>query len=383
MNVLHLLSNWKWTERAEPATDLALAEKRLGANVGLVCGRKPEMMEASVEYHASRKGLNAVALEMPKHFRLGAALRDSRAIRRMIADTDVAHCHMPNDHFTAWLARRGAAGRSAIVRSCYEPEGLERGLRSWFLYGRQADGVVVISLEAKRDAVERMGLPAERVEVIEPGIDVERFSAPLAPEASRCRFGLAPEHLVIGIVTRIRRSRRVDVALGGFREVAGRFPEARFLIVGRGREDSVESEVRAPARRMGLEGKVILAGYCADEALVAAYRAMDVLVYPVPGTDGSCRTVREAMAAGVPVVASKTGFLPNLVQDGVTGRLVELSADSFAACLVELCGDRQRLRAIGCAAGETARRRFPLELQGRKTLAFYRRILEQGGKRTS
>ena len=85
MKVLHLLSNWKWTERSEPAVDLAVAQSKLDADIRFVCGRSPTPSPEDVAFHANLKGLDPVdALELPKHFRFGPAWRDFVKLRKII-----------------------------------------------------------------------------------------------------------------------------------------------------------------------------------------------------------------------------------------------------------------------------------------------------------
>jgi glycosyltransferase involved in cell wall biosynthesis len=127
---------------------------------------------------------------------------------------------------------------------------------------------------------------------------------------------------------------------------------------------------------MNIADKIVMPGYCNGDHLVAAYRAMDVLIYPTPGSDKSCRTVREAMAAGIPVIAPGIGFLPELIEDHVTGRLMVLSGESLADILSELMQDKTKLREMGSRALKCATRRFAPDLQARKTLTFYQRLLE-------
>jgi spore coat protein SA len=133
--------------------------------------------------------------------------------------------------------------------------------------------------------------------------------------------------------------------------------------------------VEKPARELGIRDKLTLAGYCSGDRLVAAFRAMDVLLYPIPGSDQSCRTVREAMAAGVPVVAPRIGFLPELVEDRVTGYLMNSASVELVLVLRELIQNRPELKQMGRRALERAVRRFPPALQAEKVLSFYQRLL--------
>jgi glycosyltransferase involved in cell wall biosynthesis len=384
MKVLHLLSNSKWTERSEPAVDLALAEEKLGAQVTFVCGRWPEGAENSVPFNARQKGLGSVIpLEMPKHFGVFSAWRDIGKLRRLVADfrPNVIHCHMSNAHLMASMSSgRFKHKPPLVVRNCYDPYGPKSDLRSRLLFRHCTDGLIVISQAAKENAMRRYGFSLTAVQVAEPGIDLTHFSSERKISGSREDFGLKKNDFVVGVVSRIRESRRIDIPLTALRILGGHCPDLRLLLVGRGRPGAVEKVVRQPAMEMGVADRVSLAGYCRYDRLVAAYRAMDVLVYPMPGTDKSCRTVREAMASGVPVIASRIGFLSELIEDGVNSCLMDLSPKNLADILLGLMRDRKKLDTMACRASETAQQRFSTALQAERTLSLYRRLLDGKGQ---
>ncbi len=377
IRILHLLSNWKWTERSEPAVELALAQQALGANVCFVCDRSPTNVSKAVAPYAAARGVKSIVeLHLPKHFCLYSLYGDVFRLRRLIQSFNphIVHYHMPNAHLLGTLAGM-TNGSFKRVRSCYTPYGPKRDLRSRFLYGHHTDGLVVIGRKAKARTTRSYNFPRNNILIAEPGIDLDRFSPKRKVPLFREDFGLGHENFVIGIVTRIRQSRRIDVALGTVRLLSERFPNIRLLIVGRGREGAKEEVVDGPSRTLGITDKVILPGYCEGDRLVAAYRAMDVLVYPMPGTDQTCRTVREALASGVPVIAPKIGFLPELLEDGINGRFIELSAQGLAGTLEELIKNPERLGQMAENAAKGAKERFSTYRQARKVLAFYEQLL--------
>jgi glycosyltransferase involved in cell wall biosynthesis len=380
LKVLHLLSNWKWTEISEPAVDLALAQKKLGAEIEFVCGRGPaDRSKRRVDYNARLKKLDSIhVLEMPKHFRLLSAVRDCMNLRTMLKrfQPDVIHCHKSNAHLMGALGR-GVSKSAVIVRSCYDPAGPQHDFRSRLLYGYGTDGMAAISENCRQTAIDRTGLPSDAVQVIEPGIDLDRFSPQRLLSEDQDSFGIKPDSFVVGVVSRIRESRRFDIALKAIHALARFQPRLRMLLVGRGREGAVETVVEKPARQMGIFDRIVLAGYCEGDRLVAAYRAMNVLVYTRPGSDQSCRTVRESMAAGTPVIAPGIGFLPELIEDHVSGRLMDLSGESLAKILQELIHNDVELREMGQRALETSIRRFSPLLQAERTLNFYQTLLNR------
>jgi len=379
LKILHLLSNWKWTEISEPAVDLALAQKRLGAEIEFVCGRGPhDRSKRRVDYHARLKQLDSIhVLAMPKHFRVVPAYSDRANLRSILKrfQPDIIHCHKSNAHLMGFLSR-GISKPPAIVRSCYDPDGLPHDFRSRLLLKFGTEGMVVINEKSRQLAIARNGLSPEAMQVIEPGIDLDRFSPQRKISEDPLRFGLKPDAFVIGVVSRIREARRLDISLKAIQVLAGAHPQLQLLLVGRGRDGAVERVVEVPAREMDILDRVVLAGYCDGDRLVAAYRAMDVLVYPSPGSDKSCRTVREAMAAGIPVIAPATGFLPELIKDQVSGRLMDPSGENLAEIMEELIQDPKTLRDLAHRALKTAIQRFSPMLQAERTLNFYQKLLK-------
>ena len=377
MKILHILSNRKWTERSEPVVELALAEKNLGAEVMFVCGSSVQKLQDRVEYNAKRKGLDStVALHMPKHFQLKPAVSDVRHLRSIIADfkPQIINCHMQNAHLVASVSR-WKSKFPLIIRTCYDPKGPGKDFRSRFIYKYCTDGLIVISKSAGIKAIKTYGFSDDRVQKAAPGIDLQRFSLNNDIAFNRSDFGLKKEHFVIGIVSRIRATRGVGMVLKALQTLAGEHPHLRLLIVGRGRKNAVYNVVEKPSKEMNISDKIFLAGYCRGEKLVAAYRAMDTLVYPVPGTDKTCRTVREAMASGVPVIAPKTGFLPELITDGQNGRTIDFSYKSLSDTLEEIIICKTRLNAMADMAYNTAHEKFAPLLRAEKTLMFYKNLL--------
>jgi glycosyltransferase involved in cell wall biosynthesis len=133
-----------------------------------------------------------------------------------------------------------------------------------------------------------------------------------------------------------------------------------------------------PAARKELAGKVIFTGYRRGSEYVETVRCMDTKIFLVPGSDGSCRAVREAMALGVPVVATKRGMLPEIIEDGVSGILVEETADSLTEALTLLAGDTALRKKMAKAARESARSRFGLPQQAERVESIYRWLLGKG-----
>ena len=179
MKILHLLSNWKWTERSEPAADLALAQQKAGAEVCFVCGATPRDNEKvnGVLYNLERKGLNnAVALKMPKHLNPLALMSDVRELKKLRKrfKWDLIHAHMPNAHLTAAFLNKGP-NKTKIVRQYYNPEHLRTDARSRKLLRRHTDGAVVVSARMYGMVALEGVVTPDHICVAPPGVDLERF----------------------------------------------------------------------------------------------------------------------------------------------------------------------------------------------------------------
>jgi glycosyltransferase involved in cell wall biosynthesis len=164
--------------------------------------------------------------------------------------------------------------------------------------------------------------------------------------------------------------RRFEVLLEAVKRA--QVPDLRLLIVGRGTNQ--ETVAREPVRALGLEGKVVFSGYQAGEDYVATLACMDAKVFLVPGSDGSCRAVREALSMGVPVIAARRGILPELVRNEETGLVVEDEPGPLALAIAGLARDRARLRGLSERARADALSRFSFETFGRTLADLYAEV---------
>lgn len=372
MRILHLISYFRWTERVEPAADLAIAQTQLGHEVRYLCGQNQGAApEDCIQGRAARKGLvYDDRLMLTKHFRLGPFRRDLLGLKAYIAEfrPDVIHCHQDNAHLLAARAIRRLSARPLLVRTFYEADGPPTPVRYGLFCRPWTDGLIVVSEKTRRRAQGRFRREPDRVAVIVPGIDLDEF-------AHRDDLGrldhvtIPPGSFVAGMITHIGKNQRLDLALEAVASLASRYPALRLLVVGRGQPERFLHE---PARRLGISDRVILAGYCRYENLVKAHHTMDTLVYPQHGTDESCRAVREALASGVPVVATAISILPELVKEGETGFLGRYDSASLAGALEKMLRlDPARRAQMSRAAAADAQERFCRKKQAAKVVEFY------------
>jgi len=376
LSVLHLYSNHAWTGPAELAVNLCLALERRDVEVTFAAGKRPERSKKDVASVAAARSLNVLeGLRLCKHTRLLANMRDVRKLRRLLKEGrwDVLHAHLPNDHLIAAAAREGLEPYVPVVRSSYDGGGMRPGSRTRRLAQSGTDALIEASQIALEADVRDVGFPRERVVVIPPAIDLERFDPNRPLRDMRERLGLAQDDFVLGIVARMQPHRRFEVLLEAVRLLKEKVPELRLVIVGRGSRQ--EEVAKRPVEEMGLGDVVKFSGYVEGDDYVGLLKTFDVKVFLVPGSDGSCRAVREAMAMGKPVIASRRGMLPELVEDGVMGLVVSETPEELASAAELLWKDAELRRGMGEKARSRAVEQFCPDRQAEAVEKIYKRCL--------
>jgi glycogen synthase len=189
------------------------------------------------------------------------------------------------------------------------------------------------------------GVPDARVHVLPSGFDPGLFQG-----TERDRFPELPRPR-IGYVGRLAEQKRPDLLVEAFGRM--RDPAAHLVIVGDG---PLRRVVRSAVDRSPARDRISVTGFVPHTAVPAVLASLDVLVLPSVYEEMGSILV-EAMASGLPVVASRVGGIPDVVVDGETGLLVPPGdADALAAALDELVSDPQRRERLAAAARRRARR---------------------------
>ncbi|MFH0946576.1 MAG: glycosyltransferase family 4 protein [Planctomycetota bacterium] len=382
MKILHAFSNWKWTGPAEPA--VRLAESLLARHsVDFACGFCPYPdLENLVESAARAAGLELVTgLRLRKHFDPVTGVRDLAKLTRRVQSRgyDVVHTHLLNDHLLAGAAARRAGKSSIVVRSVYGGPDLSPRFRTALVFRRLTDGVFAASSAAAEVVRTRTNIAEERLFVIRGAVDANRFrpdALSALRDQARREFGFGPDDVVAGLVARIQRHRRFDLLLEAFSAAVLKEPRLRLLLIGRGTHQ--DELVGAPVRRLGLEEKVLLSGYREGEQFLALLAALDLGLFLVPGSDGSCRAARELAAASLPMIVTRRPPLPEIVEHGSNGWVVEEQVGELAGALASLAADPALRKAMGLASRSRAERLFSLEHQAEEVERAYERLLSLG-----
>ena len=314
-------------------------------------------------------GIEVVALGRRPGFRPELGLRIAQLAARRGAR--LLHCH----HYSPFVYGRIAASWNRRLKLAYTEHGrLSDAAPSWKrrlvnpLLARFNGPIFAVSEELRRYMVSAR-FPAHRVRVIHNGIATGAL--PTDGDRRRARFllGLDDDAFVAMTVARLDPVKDLGTAIDAFAGVRRRVPRARLVIVGDGPE---RDTLAARAARPDVNGAVSLIGYRSD--VTALLAAADVYVNSSI-SEGISLTILEAMAAGLPVVATAVGGTPEVI-DGTTGILVPARCpDRLGDAVSGLALDPRRREQLGRSARRRLEAQFAIERMVDQYLRAYRLLL--------
>ena len=295
----------------------------------------------------------------------------SRLVRRLAPD--VIHAHDAHAVAVAALARSlvGPGAPASLIASRRVDFHVRDNAFSRWKY-RRVDRFICASA-AIRDMLSGDGVPPERTCVVHEGIEIERIERAPALDLHH-EFDLPPGCPIVGNVAALvpHKGQRhlVDAAAHLVREI----PDARVLIVGAG---ELEGTLARQIGRLHLDGKVILTGFRSD--VPSVLKGLDLFVMSSI-TEGLGTSVLDAMAAGLAVVGTRAGGIPESVVDGETGLLAPpADAGTLARAIVALLRDARKRRALGAAGRRRARAAFSADRMVEETAAVYADVVARTG----
>jgi glycosyltransferase involved in cell wall biosynthesis len=359
MRLLWSVANWKRTGPVEPSLDLAAALVARGHEVLVVTGRPVGTAPDEAGEAAEARGLTRLGLGL----RLGkhrALLGDGRDVRRLAGHLaarppDVVQATLANDHRIAARAVAASGHAVPVARTWFEDGATPPP--SWEAALLRSAAAVFAFGEAARDALVAAGVDAGRVARLAPPIDAARLRrAATGVAAARERLGGGGGRLLVGLVARVQRRRRFDLLWGACARLKAAGLRFRVVVIGRG--SGMAEVAEDPVAAAGLSDVVAFPGYLRGNDYASALAALDAQLLLVPGSDPTCRALREGMALGVPSVATRRGLLPDVVEDGATGLLVDETPEALADAIARLAADEPLRRRLGAGAAARAAEEF-------------------------
>ncbi len=380
MKIVHVIARLNVGGAALSVLELAAGQRRLGHDVLVVAGTIPAG-EAPMEHVAAE--LDVPHLHLPELQRELSPRNDAAAVRalyRLLRERkpDVLHTH---------TAKAGTTGRAAaLLRARARPGAVVHTYHGHVLSGyfgarrervfklverglaHATDALIAVSDEVRDDLV-RFGIaPRQKFEVIPYGFDLDaRVDSSETTRATKRAEAGIDDTFVVGWAGRLTDVKRpLDLV-----RTLAQVPDAMLVLAGDG---ELRGEVEALAQQLGVTDRVRILGYVRD--MGSWYAAFDTFLL-TSANEGAPVVAIEALAAGVPVVATAAGGTGTVVDNGETGFLTPVGAvESLAAHLRDLRDDPALRARMGSEGATRMRSRFSLERMVDDVERLYRRILD-------
>lgn len=363
MKILQICSARQLGGGEKHLADLANGLARRGHDVhAALIPASPLLMELS-----SVPTQNIAELPMRNSLNVASALKLARFVRRN--EIEIVHAHVARDYPLAALVTRRAGARLVLTRHVLFP--LSRIHR---LTLRRTSRVIAVSQAVAEGLRAQNIFEPERIVCVHNGIDVERF----ARKAAARREPRMSKKLRVGMVGHLAPIKGQEDFIHAAAVVCGERDDVEFIIAGedKSRNGKHRRRLEMLIDELSLNQRVSLAGWIEDVAELLP--TFDLFVSPARSEPFGLSIV-EAMAAGVPVVATMSEGAREIIDDDQSGRLVPIGdVEALGKAICELLSDPAQCRRLAEKARRVARERFSLERMVEATEQAYREVLEAG-----
>ena len=303
----------------------------------------------------------------------GGLRKNIKAIKDFIGENNIQIVHSNTNYDrTAGAAAAELAGAKHTA-SVHSLESISHNLTHWarnkfFVDLFIADGNIVKEFLVKEDKIDE-----NKIKVINLGIDPESMERNNdLRKKVRNDFGIKENELLTGNLGRLVEFKGQDKLINAFKLVSEKFPLAKLMIIGEG---ELKDKLAALVQSSGLNDKVIFTGFRDD--LQAVYSAFDIYVHTSNDGGGELFpfAVLYAMAAGLPVVSTGVGEIPNMIQDGVNGFITGHNEEEISLRIMTLLQDFSKTQNMGKEGKKRLKKEFTLVKMGSEILKLYEEVL--------
>ncbi len=241
----------------------------------------------------------------------------------------------------------------------------------------KSDRLIAVSQAAARFS-HLLGFPEKRITVVPNGVDLSCFNGEVDAFLMREELGIGDEPLIV-TASRLIKRKNPELLISAFAKVLKDVPDAKLVIAGSGREkDNLSRKIRS----LNITNSVFMVGGLAKEKVAQLMAAADIFALPSE-VESFGLVLLEASAAGVPVVCSNSGGVPEVFQDGFNALLYPPGDDNaMAKAIICLIQDRKLAKKISANAVETAGR-FTWEMAAERTLRVYEEVVQENASSRS
>lgn len=374
LNILQLFSDENWTGPADPVLSLSKELSKKGHRVYFACA----YLRGRLKGRVKAAGIPLIdALRLDRHFNLIDDMHDISTLPKILAayKIDIIHTNLSHDHAIGALGKCWQKKYPYLVRTIHRA--LPR-LSPWerFLYTKMSDKIITVCESARKEIIQKFNIPAEKITTICGAVDVKKFNPENKGAGIREKLGLEKDIPLVGMIAPLQPHRKHQLFFEAISEIIKIIPETKFLLIGHG--GSYLSILEKLARKLKIEKSIIYTGYW-DEGFPELLGAIDVKVFLVPGSDGSCRAVLEAMATGKPIVSAPVGPILDIMGEEFPGIIINPeNKNSFAEGVLTFLKDKSLAEEKGKQGRKLVEERFREEVRAEKVEKVYASLFEGG-----
>ena len=362
MKVLMLNEIKDWGGGEVLTLDLALSLKEKGVSITLGCN--PDSM---LQKRADEAGIRVVPINMRNELDIFAVIYLVALINK--ENFDILHCHTMRDHVLGSLACR-YTGVTPVVRTQHIHFPENPSIMAQLAYKKWTD-VIICNSDFIKKNLKKAGLSNRLLKVIHNGINFNRMKKYKKMEPFHNEIGLIEEDLIIGCVGSLFATKGQTHLLQSFPGVLERYPKSNLVFVGDG---PCRGELESIAKKLQVEKKVFFLGRRKDVPHIL--KSCSVLVVPSVWEEPFGLVNVEAMFAEVPLIASSTGGIPEIVENNVTGLLVTPGDhNALTHAILKIFGDSELKDSIVRNARSRVLKEFSAGAMADKTIEVYSSLL--------
>jgi len=296
--------------------------------------------------------------------------------RRFVLKNNVklVNVHHGHDHLLWFLALKGTG--IPLVRTSGNQIPPNTHIFSRFLIKKGTAGIITSCKNIQGFYSKGFGIETEKIPVINGGINTDYYSICYDRGRLRNKIGLPDDAFVFGIIGRFSPDKGHKYFFRAAGIIAKEYPEAWFLAAG-WKAQLTEKNICAMAREAGVLDRTVFPGHYQDSRDIIS--SIDAGVIASVGSETVCRVAMEYMAMGVPVIASDTNVIPEIIRHGESGIVVPSgNSEAMARAMKQLLISNEKAKALGQYGREIAVREYSLESFAAQTIEAYRSILGNG-----
>ena len=330
-----------------------LAKALIGMGHEVLVGCRPG---SRTHHNAIDNKLSIVPMTVTNALDVGFVRKTADIIRSQHVDVVVAN--LGKEYWPVTVA--GKLGGAKVVLFRHQLDPVKR-ITSW-LMTHYVDKVIAVT-DAVQQVLVRSGVPDNKSVVIYPGQEVEKFrQAVQMRRAVRQELAISEEEIVVSSAGKIHYGKGSLDLLSAFTSLAALYGGLKLMYIGEGEQ---RAEVEEEAGRLGLSHRVVCTGFRHDIERYMA--AVDIFVLPSKTYESFGMVLIEAMATGIPVIGSRLGGIPEIIEHGTNGILVEPGNVEELTQAIKLLVDEPALRGrLAATASRTVDERFTAAASARK-----------------